>query len=151
MQPQKSILARLLSSVRSNLLPLVIFFALGAVVLYGQRGMLAITSYVNNAHATASTEMSGAEVAAQQAASGWVPAGTGSKYLYAAGFFFLFIFLIWIGQSITAKPQKRWAKRHYSREFLGLTPYERFQENRVGRWQLVALACASIIAAALIV
>ena len=32
-----------------------------------------------------------------------------------------------------------------------LSSYERFQENRVGRWQLVALACASIIAAALIV
>jgi hypothetical protein len=151
MQPQKPLITRLLSSVRSNLLPLAIFLVLGAAVLYGQRGMLALTSYVNNAQASAGTEMSGAEVAAQQQASGWVPAGTGSKYLYAAGFFFLFIALVWLAQSITAKPQKRWAKRNYSREFLLLTPYERFQENRVGRWQLVALACASIIAAALIV
>ena len=76
-------------------------------MLYGQRVMLALTSYVYSAHATNSTEMTGAEVAAQQQASGWVPAGTGSKYLYAAGFFFLFIFLIWLGQSIAAKPQKR--------------------------------------------
>lgn len=150
MQPQKSLPARLLSSVRSNLLPLAIFLALGAAVLYGQRVMLALTTSVYHAHATASAEMSGAEVAAQQQASGWVPAGTGSKYLFAAGFFFLFIFLIWIGQSITAKPQKRWAKQHYSREFLHLSPYERFQENRVGRWQLVALAVGAMIAAAII-
>lgn len=37
MHPQKSFLARLLSSVRSNLLPLAIFLVLGAAVLYGQR------------------------------------------------------------------------------------------------------------------
>lgn len=150
MQPQKSLLARLLSSVRSNLLPLAIFLVLGAAVLYGQRVMLALTTFVYNARPTASTEMSGAEVAAQQQASGWVPAGTGSKYLFAAGFFFLFIALVWLAQSITAKPQKRWAQRHYTSEFMRLSSYERFQENRVGRWQLVALAIGAMIAAAII-
>jgi hypothetical protein len=149
MQPQKSLPARLLSSVRSNLLPLAIFLVLGAAVLYGQRAMLALTTFIYNAHGTG-TEMSGAEVAAQQQASGWVPAGTGSKYLFAAGFFFLFIALIWLAQSITAKPQKRWAQRHYTSEFMHLSSYERFQENRVGRWQLVALAIGAMVAAAII-
>lgn len=149
MHPQKSFLARLLSSVRSNLLPLAIFLVLGAAVLYGQRAMLALTTFIYHAHGTG-TEMSGAEVAAQQQASGWVPAGTGSKYLFAAGFFFLFIALIWLAQSITAKPQKAWAQRHYTGEFMRLSAYERFQENRVGRWQLVVLAVGAMIAAAII-
>ncbi|TGD82880.1 hypothetical protein [Hymenobacter wooponensis] len=153
---QSSLFKRLISSLRSNWLTFLIFFTIGLGVLYGQQVLLQVTAALNGVdlHQVAQKapdNMTSAEVDTVKQASGWVPAGTGSKFLFAAGYFFLFIGLVWLAQSITAKPAKRWAKKYYAREFGYLSGYERFKEYQQGRWQLIALACASIIAAALIV
>ena len=154
MQP-KSLPAHAWSAIRSNWLPIFIFLALGAALLFGKPALLALTSYINGVDATAvaaklPANMTSAEVAASQQANGWMPAGLGSKFLFAAGFFFLFIFLDWVAQSIAEPRGKKWVKGEGQQTFLRLTPAEQFREYRDGRWQLTALACASILAAALI-
>ena len=156
MEPiQKPLLSRVWSTVRSYWLPLLIFFALGAALLFGKPALLAITSYINGVDPTAvahklPANMSGAEVAADKQASGWMPAGLGSKFLFSAGYFFLFVFLVWIGQSIAEPRGKEWVKTSAKTDAELLTEAEKFREYRAGRWQLVVLAVAAMIAGAYI-
>lgn len=157
MDPTKSLPARAWSALRSNGLPLLIFFALGAAVLYGQQVLLAVTSYVNdvNPHAVAAklpANMSSAEVTATKQAAGWMPAGLGSKFLFAAGYSFLFVALVWAAQGIAEKRGKAWiTNAGAGAEYWPRPSYaDQARDYRAGRWQLIALACAAIIASALI-
>jgi hypothetical protein len=150
-----SSLKTLISSLRSNWLTYLIFFAIGAGVLYGQQALLQVTAALNDVDLQAVARkspdnMTSAEVVTVTQANGWVPAGTGSKFLFAAGFFFLFIGLVWLGQSVTAPQLKKWAKKEYTEEFSQLVGYDRFRVYQAQRWQLVLLACAAILAAAII-
>ena len=156
MEPiQKPFLSRAWSALRSNWLPILIFFALGAALLFGKPVLLAITSYVHGVDPQAVADklpanMSGAEVAADKEASGWLPAGLGSKFLFSAGYFFLFVFLVWIAQSIAEPRGKAWVKTEAKTDAEALTVAEKFREYRAGRWQLILLAVASMIAGAYI-
>lgn len=94
----------------------------------------------------------GAEIAAGQQASGWVPSATvGSKFIVFAGMYLLIVLLTWVAQHLTHPMPTRWAKRRYSVLFLTLSPEEQFAVY--GRLQLVIVirAAAAAVFAALVV
>lgn len=152
--------------------PYLIFAVLGVAMLYGQRGLQAGTSLVHGtAHvslhphitsagnpvlgdfveARPSSEMSGAEVAAEAQASGWVPAGTvTSKLITAGGAFLFFIILQWLSQHLTHPGPTRWAKNGYSEAFEALPDGEKF--GAYGRIRLYStlLAVGALLFAALV-
>jgi hypothetical protein len=131
---------------------LLLFVVLGLVMLTGQRVLLAVTSWINGVpDAPTSDNLTGPELQALKQAGGWVAAGNaGSKFIVAAGFFCLFLFLIWLVQGIIAPKPKAWAKSEYSTEFEALQGYDKFREYQATRWQLIVLAAAAIVGACLI-
>jgi hypothetical protein len=152
--------------------PYLIFFALGAAMLYGQRGLQAGTALVHGAahldwhphttpagnpvlgdfvEAPATANMSGAEVAAEAQASGWVPAGTvTSKLITAGGAFLFFIILQWLSQHLTHPGPTRWAKSGYSQAFDALPDGEKFGAYGRIRLYQTMLAVGALLFAALV-
>jgi hypothetical protein len=164
--------------------PYLIFAVLGVAMLYGQRGLHAVTEYVQGVDSTpvikhdkaiyalawagnpvakailaqdstklaqASTEMSGAEVAAEAQASGWVPAGTvTSKLITAGGAFLFFIILQWLSQHLTHPGPTRWAKSGYSDAFDALPDGEKFSAYGRIRLYQTMLAVGALLFAALV-
>jgi len=132
--------------------PYLIFAVLGVAMLYGERSLHAVTELVHGVSGTAPTaEMSGAEVAAEAQASGWVPAGTvTSKLITAGGAFLFFIILQWLSQHLTHPGPTRWAKSGYSDAFDALPDGEKFGAYGRIRLYQTLLAIGALLFAALV-
>jgi len=104
------------------------------------------------AHNATLQNANGAEIAAGQQASGWVPSATvASKFIAFAGMYLLLVLLPWWVQHLTHPAPTAWAKTRYKTEFLSLSDEARF--TVYGRLQLtiVIRAAASALFAALVV
>ena len=124
------------------------FIALGAVLLFGHGWLLALTSLLNHAPdvPTATGNATGAEVAAQAQAGGWVQAGVVfSKLLAAGAAYVFFIILIWTVQRLTHPEPTRWAKEDYSADFKGRPVAEKFYVYGNLRRNLIWLAIGCLI------
>ncbi len=147
-------LTRLLCSLRSlsrKWAPALFFVLIGVALLVGREQLLALTSFVYGATNAAGPDMSGAEVAAETQAAGWVPFGVlTSKLLAASGAFIMVCILVWRMQRLVLPGPAKWAKSEYSPAFERLSDVEKFKAYQAGRWQLIALAVAALLFAALV-
>lgn len=109
-----------------KLAPLFLFAALGMAMLAGAAYAPVLIAQFYHA-AGAGPAASGAEIAAGQQASGWVPSATvASKFIAFAGMYLLLVLLPWAVQHLTHPAPTRWAKTRYSAYFLSLSPQEQF-------------------------
>lgn len=142
------------SQIRSQLrkwTPALFFVCVGLALLFGQDALLALTSYVHGANPAGGANMSGAEVAAEAQASGWLPFGLlASKLLTATGAFCLVCIIVWRMQRLVLPAPSEWARKGYSVAFDSLPEREKFTVYQAGRWQLIALAVAALLFAALV-
>jgi hypothetical protein len=132
--------------------PLLLFAGFGVAMLAGAMYAPALIAKFYQVVPSTGPAASGAEIAAGQQASGWVPSATvASKFIAFAGMYLLLVLLPWGVQHLTHPAPTMWAKTRYSREFLGLSDTERF--TVYGRLQLtiVIRAAASALFAALVV
>ena len=135
-----------------KLTPYLLFAALGLLMLAGARYFPALVAQLYHATAAPGPAASGAEIAAGQQGSGWVPSGTvASKFIAFAGAYLLAVLLPWLVQHLTHPAPTRWAKALYKLEFYQLSGAERFASY--GRLQLVTVirAAAALLFAALVV
>lgn len=147
-------LPRLLCSARSlfrKWAPALAFVLIGLALLTGREQLLDFTSYLYRATGAAGNNMSGAEVAAESQAAGWIPFGLiTSKLLAASGAFVLACILVWRMQRLVLPGPASWAKNRYSHAFERLSDGDKFRVYQVGRWQLIALAIGALIFASTI-
>ena len=135
-----------------KLTPYLLFAALGLLMLAGARYFPALVAHLYHATAAPGPAASGAEIAAGQQGSGWVPSGTvASKFITAAGAYLLFVLLPWLVQHFTHPAPTKWAKGRYTVQFLLLPSSEQF--SVYGRLQLITVirAAAALLFAALVV
>jgi len=135
-----------------KLAPYFLFAVLGVAMLVGAAYAPVLIAKFYHAVPTAGPAASGAEIAAGQQASGWVPSATvASKFIAFAGMYLLLVLLPWWVQHLTHPAPTRWAKTRYKNEFLSLSDEARF--TVYGRLQLtiVIRAAASALFAALVV
>lgn len=131
--------------------PALFFVFTGFALLYGQDALLALTSYIQGASVNQGADMSGAEVAAEAQASGWLPFGLlTSKLLTATGAFCLACIAVWRMQRLVLPGPSGWAKEHYPAAFNSLPEREKFAVYQAGRTQLIALMIAALLFAALV-
>ncbi|WP_216726078.1 hypothetical protein [Hymenobacter siberiensis] len=133
--------------------PLLIFLALGAVMLFGQTCLLNITTAASAADPLGMRVLNadGAQITAVAQAGGWVQLGAvTSKLLTAAGAFLFFTVVRWSVQHLTHPYPTSWAKAEYKEEFQLLTRTQRFHVYQNIRQDSVWLALASLLFAAVV-
>ena len=147
-------LTRLLCSLRSlarKWSPALLFLLTGLALLTGREQLLDLTTRLYHATGAAGQNMSGAEVAAESAAAGWLPFGLlTSKLLTTAGTFCLLCIIVWRMQRLVLPEPAKWAKEDYSKAFGRLSEADKFKVYQAGRWQLIGLAVAAALFAALV-
>ena len=135
-----------------KLAPYLLFAVFGVAMLAGAMYAPALIAKFYHVVPSAGPAASGAEIAAGQQGSGWVPSATvASKFIAFAGMYLLLVLLPWGVQHLTHPAPTLWAKTRYSREFLGLSDTERF--GVYGRLQFVIVirAVGAAVFAALVV
>ena len=135
-----------------KLAPFLLFAALGVAMLAGAAYAPVLIAKFYHAVPAAGAAASGAEIAAGQQASGWVPSATvASKFIAFAGMYLLLVLLPWAVQHLTHPAPTRWAKTRYSAYFLSLSPEQQFTVYGRLQFTIVIRAAASALFAALVV
>ncbi|GAB3669355.1 hypothetical protein GCM10027594_34250 [Hymenobacter agri] len=133
-------------------LPYLLFFALGLLMLAGAQFFPQAVTWLYKAAAAPGPAASGAEVAAGQQASGWVPSAmVASKFITFAGAYLLAVLLPWVVQHLTHPIPTRWAKVRYSKQFALLPSERQFAVNNHLQLVNVIRAAAALLFAALVV
>lgn len=147
--PFSRFICSLLSTLR-KLTPWLLFIAAGAGMLYGPAVIREALARFYHSTAAAGVNMSGAEVATETQAAGWLPFGVvTSKLLATVGMFVVLCLMVWRMHRIIAPTETKWAKQDSSRAFEQLPTVEKLRDYRAGRWQLIALAGIAAVFAAL--
>lgn len=146
-----------------KLTPYLLFGALGLLMLAGAQFFPQAVAWLYDATAGPGPAATGAEVAAGQQASGWVPSATvASKFITFAGAYLLAVLLPWAVQHLTHPEPTRWAKgaanpgsptamNSYKLGFRSLDPIEKFAVNNHLQLVNVIRAAAALLFAALVV
>lgn len=154
MQPQETQTSPLLAGFSFRKVgPYLLFALLGVAMLFGQRALLTVTEAVHGVSGpvVATANMTGAEVAADAQASGWVQAGAvTSKLITAGGAFLFFIILQWVAQQLTHPGPTSWAKKRYTAAFDALDDVEKFRAYGRIRLYSTLLAVGALIFAAVV-
>lgn len=133
-------------------LPYLAFLALGLLMLAGAQFFPQAVAWLYDATAAPGGAASGAEVAAGQQASGWVPSATvASKFITFAGAYLLAVLLPWGVQHLTHPMPTRWSKLRYSKDFVLLPREKQFAVNNHLQLVNVIRAAAALLFAALVV